>query len=55
MVTQLQFYAYHLHIQDGQKLLFWLRALLQEFGMDVWMQVKQSRLNWFSMNQKAIW
>ena len=53
-MTQLQFYAYRLHVHHSWELLFCSRALFQEFGVDVWAQVEQGCLDWFSRNQKTI-
>ena len=53
-VTQLQFYAYHLHIREPWESLFCAQNLFQEFIVDMFAQVEQGRLVWDANNQSQL-
>ena len=53
-VTQRQWYAYHLHIRMQPTTLFYAGSLFQQFIVDAWAQLEQSRLNWIKLNQEKI-
>ena len=55
-MTSRQFCAYMLHERDNRPndSIFQSRNLMQEFMVDNWAAVEQSRLNWITHNQKTI-
>ncbi|OAX31339.1 hypothetical protein K503DRAFT_703857 [Rhizopogon vinicolor AM-OR11-026] len=54
-VTQLLYYAYHLHIRPSDiepPNIFRAGRLFQQYGVDAWASIEQSNLNWIRNNQK---
>ncbi|KAE8240488.1 hypothetical protein A4X13_0g7779 [Tilletia indica] len=53
-VTQAAFYSYHIHDREGFSTILHGQRLFQEFMVDAWAQIEQSRLSWITANQQSL-
>ena len=54
-VSQRAYYAYRIHPRPGiQPALFWAGKLFQQYVVDAWASIEQSKLNWVRYHQKEL-
>src|ERR1700679_63716 len=54
-VSQRAYYAHHIHVRPGmQPALFWGGKLFQQYVVDAWASIEQSKLNWVRFHQKEL-
>ena len=54
-VSQRAYYAHRLHTRIGlQPTLFWGGKLFQQYVVDAWASIEQSKLNWVRFHQKEL-
>jgi len=55
VVSDICYYAYHLHVRDGpQPPLFYSRKLFQQFVVNAWANYEQRKLNWARTYQHTL-